>query len=130
MDDALLSVDVKPVAPDYITPDEFAKHYGWSPRKIREIARKIGACRIMGNRMILLQADIDAILEFSRPEPAPPNAGDRRTGSALTGKFRSPDQDYADLLAVRAASKAKMAAISPKKGGHVKLVAKRLLEKK
>lgn len=127
-DDAPAPVDVKPVAPDYITPDEFAKHYGWSPRKIREIARKLGACRVMGNRMILLQADVDAILEFSRPQPK--SRGGLPTGAPLRAKPRTPAQDYEDLLAIRAASKAKKTALSPTKGNPIKSVTKRVLARK
>ena len=52
-----------------ITPDEFAKHYGWSPRAVRSLARDIGACRIVGNRMVLTAADVDAILEAAKPKP-------------------------------------------------------------
>ena len=54
-------------APDFLTPEQFAKHYGWSARKVRELARQIGACRIIGNRMILLDEDVKAILEASKP---------------------------------------------------------------
>ena len=53
--------------PDYTTPEALAKHMGWSPRRVKATARGIGACRIMGNRMVLTQADVDAILEAARP---------------------------------------------------------------
>ena len=56
--------------PQFTTPEELAGHAGWSERKVREIARKIGACRIVGNRMLLTQTDVDAILEASRPCPS------------------------------------------------------------
>jgi hypothetical protein len=36
-----------------ITPEELAEKTGWSPRRVREVARGLGACRIMGNRMVL-----------------------------------------------------------------------------
>lgn len=55
--------------PEMITPEQFAEHTGWSARNLRELARKIGACRIVGNRMLLTKEDIDAILEASRPKP-------------------------------------------------------------
>jgi hypothetical protein len=55
---------------EYMTPEQFAQHFGWSARKVREIARGLGACRIIGNRMVLIQKDIDAILEASRPCPS------------------------------------------------------------
>ena len=32
--------------PEFTTPEEFAAHMGWSARRIRQIAREHGACRI------------------------------------------------------------------------------------
>jgi hypothetical protein len=63
--------DIKPVTsfPFYVTPEQFAEHFGWSAREVRRKAREIGACRIMGNAMILIQADIDALMEATRPAP-------------------------------------------------------------
>ncbi len=55
--------------PSTIAPEELARHMGWSLRRVKALARRIGACRIMGNRMTLTQADVDAILEESRPCP-------------------------------------------------------------
>ncbi|WP_156373698.1 MULTISPECIES: hypothetical protein [unclassified Rhizobium] len=81
-------------APAFMTPEEFASHFGWSPRHVREFARKIGACRIIGRKMVLLQTDIDAILEASKPEPARSPAG--------RAKFQSPKDDYQQLLLLRA----------------------------
>lgn len=75
--------------PVSITPEDLARHYGFSPRKLRGIARKIGACRIVGNRMILLPDDVTAILEAIKPAPAPPAGVPRVTG------------DYAALVALR-----------------------------
>jgi hypothetical protein len=42
-----------------------------SERTLKERARKLGACRIIGNTMFLLPADIDRILEAAKPEPKP-----------------------------------------------------------
>lgn len=55
---------------DFITPDDLARSTGWSPRRVRELARGLGACRILGNRMVLTPADVRAILEASRPCPS------------------------------------------------------------
>ena len=44
--------------PAIYSPEDVAKHFGWSPRKVREVARKIGACRVLGNRMLLTVNDI------------------------------------------------------------------------
>lgn len=54
----------------FTTPEELAEQAGWSPRRVREVARGLGACRIMGNRMVLTDEDVAAILEASRPCPS------------------------------------------------------------
>lgn len=62
-----------------------------SERTLREFARRVGACRIIGKAMFLMPADVDAILEASRPQPVPaPN------GAALGAQ-----RDYEKLLALR-----------------------------
>src|SRR3972149_4133350 len=53
--------------PDHTTPDELAREMGLSPRRVRARARDLGACRIFGNRMVLLPEDVTAIMEASRP---------------------------------------------------------------
>jgi len=55
--------------PSFTTPDEFAAHFGWSPRKVRSMARKLGACRIVGNKMIMLKEDVEQLLEATKPKP-------------------------------------------------------------
>jgi hypothetical protein len=54
---------------DVITPEEFAKRMGWSARRVRSLARELGACRILGSRMRLTKNDVNAILEATRPTP-------------------------------------------------------------
>ncbi len=83
--------------PEVFEPEEVAKHLGWSPRRLREFARGLGACRILGNRMLLTQADIDAIMEASRPCPSKSTAGEK---SGTTGA-QLPVGGYAALLALR-----------------------------
>lgn len=83
--------------PDHTTPEQLAETYGWSERRVREIARSLGACRIMGNRMVLLPDDVKAILEASRPCPL--NSIDVGK-SGITGA-RLPDGDYEVLRAFR-----------------------------
>ena len=56
--------------PDAISPETFAKAYGWSEKRVRRVARKLGACRVLGNRMMLLPQDIHVILEWSKPCPS------------------------------------------------------------
>jgi hypothetical protein len=55
--------------PEVISPAELAKRLGWSERRIRVLARELGACRILGNRMALTKEGVDAILEATRPAP-------------------------------------------------------------
>src|SRR6478752_2485106 len=90
-----------PALPTIFTPEQVAVHIGWSPRKLREFARGLGACRIMGNRMVLTQQDVDAILEASRPCPSP------STSAGTSGTTAEPlkGSDYAELLAVRSGQK-------------------------
>lgn len=82
--------------PQAITPAQFAHHYGWSERRVRDKARELGACRIMGNRMVLLPEDVQALLEATKcPSPS--------TGAAKSGTIvgRLPDGDYEDLVKLR-----------------------------
>ncbi|ACP24948.1 hypothetical protein NGR_c11630 [Sinorhizobium fredii NGR234] len=71
------------------TPEEVAYHFGISPRRVRQMARELGACRIFGNRMFLLPADVETLLEAAKPKPKP--VYQRRGHSA----------DLAELLALR-----------------------------
>ena len=79
--------------PDLITPEELAAHAGWSPRRIRQIARDLGQCRVVGNKMLLSQQDVDAIMEATRPCPSnsTSEAKSGTTGAAL------PVGGYVDL---------------------------------
>ncbi|MCV9997297.1 hypothetical protein OE766_03470 [Pararhizobium sp. YC-54] len=43
-----------------------------SERTLRERARQLGACRIIGKSMFLMPSDIEAILEASKPKPRRP----------------------------------------------------------
>ncbi|MDK1493350.1 hypothetical protein QN219_25430 [Sinorhizobium sp. 7-81] len=86
--------------PEGRTPEEVARHFGVSPRKLRQMARELGACRIIGNRMFLLPADIEIILEASKPKPKPDY---------------HPRGDYAELLRLRARMKKEKEAAAKKK---------------
>jgi hypothetical protein len=83
--------------PETITPEALADHMGWSARRVREFARKIGACRIQGGKMVLLGEDVDAIMEASKPCPSRSSS----VREALSGNIgeRLPDVDSVDLLA-------------------------------
>ena len=62
--------------PEATTPEVLARRMGWSERRVRDFARRLGACRILGNRMILLPEDVEAILEATKcPSPSTAAAG-------------------------------------------------------
>lgn len=46
--------------PATTAPETLADHMGWSPRRVRKLARDLGACRIVGNRMVLTGDDVTA----------------------------------------------------------------------
>lgn len=57
-----------------ITPEAFVaklKDAGViiSERKVREMARALGACRVIGNKMFLMPSDVETILEAAKPAP-------------------------------------------------------------
>lgn len=58
------------IIPDTITPKELAERLGWSERRVRDKARELGACRILGNRMVFLPQDVEALLEATKPCPS------------------------------------------------------------
>src|SRR6185312_6367563 len=88
--------------PDAISPEAFAKQMGWSPKRVRRLAKKLGACRILSNRMSLLPEDIDAILEATKPCPSS-SINAKRAMADLSGGTTGqlPDIDYAHRLAQR-----------------------------
>jgi hypothetical protein len=61
-----------------ISPEDLAKQMpGWSAKHVRRLAKKLGACRVLGNRMALMPEDVQTILEaVANPEfqfkPEPP----------------------------------------------------------
>ena len=83
--------------PESTTPAALARHLDWSERRVRDLARRLGACRILGNRMVLLGEDVAAIMEAAKPCPSKSIA----VREALSGSIgeRLPDIDSVDLLA-------------------------------
>jgi hypothetical protein len=65
--------------PKIYTPEEVARHFGCSSRTLRAKARAIGACRVLGNRMVLTQDDVARVLDAIRPpvEPDPASGYER-----------------------------------------------------
>jgi hypothetical protein len=60
------------IVPETIRAADLAIKLGWSARRLKSLAREIGACPIMGNRMVLTQSDVDAILDATKPKPVRP----------------------------------------------------------
>jgi hypothetical protein len=98
----LIEPDEKPVAADAenrlklseaLTPHAAvailqSKGIAVSERTLREKARKLGACRIIGKAMFLMPADIEAIIEAAKPK-------------AKISLGALPEGDYAALLKLR-----------------------------
>lgn len=55
------------ILPETVTPEELASQLGWSTRRLKALAREIGACRILGNRMVFTKADVAVIMLASKP---------------------------------------------------------------
>lgn len=83
--------------PPITTPKALADHMGVSERRVRSLARKLGACRIFGNAMRLTEADVDAIMEAAKPCPSKSIDVREAISGAIGGRL--PDIDSADLLA-------------------------------
>lgn len=59
--------------PDFHTPEDLAELLGWPVRRVRNVARRAGACRILGKVMIFLDEDVavmEAIANGERKESA------------------------------------------------------------
>jgi len=82
--------------PETTTPEVLAQHMGWSERRVRNLARRLGACRILGNRMSLLKEDVEAILEAAKC-PSSSTAANAATSGTTGGRL--PEIGYEDLLA-------------------------------
>ena len=82
---------------DFTTPAALAKQLGWAEKRVRSLAKRLGACRILGNRMVFLPEDVKAIMEATKPCPSR-SIDVREALSGATGA-RLPDVDSADLLA-------------------------------
>ena len=84
--------------PDHTTPEALALDIGLSPRRVRKIARAIGACRIIGNCMFLLSEDVKVIVEAAKSCPSKSTNEEKST----TIEEQLPDGDYEELQRRRA----------------------------
>jgi len=85
-----------------ITPEAFAKDMGWGAKRVRQLAKKLGACCILGNRMVLLPRHLEIITKAT--EPCPSSSSNDTSGTAAlfgtTGEML-PATTYAERLAQR-----------------------------
>lgn len=84
-----------------VTPEEFAKEMGWGAKRVRQLAKKLGACRVLGNRMALMPEDIEVILEATKLCPSSYSNDERKTAISGTTAGRSATITYEDRLALR-----------------------------
>lgn len=49
---------------------DVAKKFGMKEKALRRLARDLGACRVLGRRMVLLAQDVAAIHDYLHPEEA------------------------------------------------------------
>ena len=52
------------------TPAEVARDFGCSERRVRQIARRLGACRVIGRTMLFGHDDVERLFEAMFPERA------------------------------------------------------------
>ena len=77
-------------------PEEIAQRFGWSARRVRSEAKRLGACLVMGNRMMLTEQDVLTLMEEQRC----PSSSTSAARSGITGA-RLPVGGYADLVKQR-----------------------------
>src|SRR6266566_4329705 len=80
-----------------VSPEVFAKQMGWAPKRLRRLAKRLGACRVLGNRMALMPEDVQTILEATKPCPSK-SIGVKEALSGNIGE-RLPEIDSVALLA-------------------------------
>lgn len=60
--------------PEIFTPEDLADRLGWSVIRVRNVARRAGACRILGRTMIFIPEDVavmEAIANGELKQPPP-----------------------------------------------------------
>jgi len=83
--------------PEITTPAELASRMGWSERRVRSEAKRLGIGRALGNRLRFLPEDVHAILEATNLCPSK-SIGVQEALSGSTGE-RLPEIDSVGLLA-------------------------------
>lgn len=78
--------------PQHFTPDEVARKLGWSVQRVRNVARRAGACRILGKTMLFLDCDLAVMESIANGETrTPPPAPAQKYGSAHVYFFQQGD---------------------------------------
>lgn len=57
--------------PETTTPEELADRLGWSVQRVRNVARRAGACRVLGRVMIFLNGDVEIMEAIANGELTP-----------------------------------------------------------
>lgn len=112
------------VLPAVTTPEELAEHCGWSSRRVRAIAKKLGACSSMGGHMVLTQADVVTIMELQR---CPSNSTLAAKAKFGTTAARLPAGGYEDLVKQRtkASRRVRLPRSKPANGNVISMDRKR-----
>ena len=97
-----------------VSPEAFAKEMGWAPKRVRRLAKCLGACRILGNRMALMPDDIKTILEATKPCHS--KSIDAREATSSTIAERLPDIGYESRREQRIAKQRRELRPRPKLG--------------
>lgn len=104
------------------TPEDLAREWGVPERTLRRMARKIGACSVFGNRMILFADDVAALREATRPCPSRSIVAEKSGTTAAP----LPDGDYEALQALRTRQERNASRPNGKRGsGKVILMARK-----
>jgi hypothetical protein len=84
---------------DHVKPGDLAKDLGWSEKRLRRLAKRLGACCVLGNRMILLPRHVDLITKAV--EPCPSHCIDVKRVESGTIGGPLPEISYEDRLRQR-----------------------------
>ena len=93
------------ILPEVVTPEDLAKRMGWAPKRLRRFAKTIGACHVLGNRMIFTGEDVDAILDATKVPPEGPAPTVRHIFRSARQRAAPEDHTYEKLLARLEANK-------------------------
>jgi hypothetical protein len=86
----------KPVL-EHVKPRELAKDLQWSEKRLRRLAKRLGACCVLGNRMILRPHHVEIIMKAV--EPCPSNCTDEKQSGTTAEPLM--DVSYEDRLRQR-----------------------------